>query len=696
MGQTLNVDADGGVLSNDTNADGLPLTAQLDTSPVNGTVTLNPDGSFTYTPNTGFCGTDSFSYVATDGMATSTPATVTITVYSQPVANMDTYITEIGQPLIVSAADGVLANDTDADGETLTARLVVPPSNGTLVFNADGSFTYTPNPGFIGYDGFVYIASDSYSSSGAGEVNIHVIPPPVANPDSYATLPGQTLYVNALGSGHVAIFSDTNDDAAQLANALFAAVPDVQVHFEGDASDLNADMLNDFASSAASMNMTTIVVWQLPVSPDLLALAQMLGLQIFVSNDMSVLVNDVQLSTHYVPGGVLYNDNEFAELPLTAILDSTTSHGCLTLNPDGSFSYTPDNGFTGTDTFTYSATDGYGTSAPTTVTITVYSIPVANPDQYSTPSGQTLTVSAWGNGRLVAISDTNADDTTLKNALLASVPNIQIPFMGLASALTAANLNNLVGADAAMDIKTIVVWRVTVSPTLLALAQSLGLQIFVSNKLVTLESDVKQATLNMPGGVLDNDTNADGNPLSAQLVTTTGNGSLTLNADGSFSYTPNAGFIGTDSFTYTATDGYTTSLPATVTINVTYPVPTITSFTPPGGVTGTPVTVTGTGFTWATEVDLGDTSEPFQVIDDNTIILTVTSDATTGQITVTTPGGSATSDDFFIVYQNPDHYLVYPEPGRGGDGGDPLRHQFQRRHGGDLRRHAGGIVYRSG
>ena len=73
------------------NPNGLPLTAQLVTGPANGTLTLNADGSFSYTPNAGFWGTDSFTYTATDGPATSTPATVTITVYSVPVANNDTY-----------------------------------------------------------------------------------------------------------------------------------------------------------------------------------------------------------------------------------------------------------------------------------------------------------------------------------------------------------------------------------------------------------------------------------------------------------------------------------------------------------------------------------------------------------------------------------------------------------------------------
>ena len=101
-GQTLTSTASTGVLANDTNADGGTLSAVLGTTTANGSLTLNPDGSFSYTPNAGFCGTDSFSYTATDGHATSTPAAVTITVYSVPVANADAYTVVTGNTLTVS------------------------------------------------------------------------------------------------------------------------------------------------------------------------------------------------------------------------------------------------------------------------------------------------------------------------------------------------------------------------------------------------------------------------------------------------------------------------------------------------------------------------------------------------------------------------------------------------------------------
>ncbi len=75
-------------------------------------------------------------------------------------------------------------------------------------------------------------------------------------------------------------------------------------------------------------------------------------------------------------------------------------------------------------------------------------------------------------------------------------------------------------------------------------------------------------TVAAPAGVLGNDSDTDGNPLSTVLVSGPANGVLTLNADGSFAYTPNAGITGSDSFIYTASDGTATSNQATVTITV--------------------------------------------------------------------------------------------------------------------------------
>ena len=546
----------GGVLDNDTNADGLPLSAQLVTSTTNGSLTLNSDGSFSYTPHLGFAGTDSFTYTATDGHATSQPATVTIYVYSTPVANPDQYATQPGQLLDVNTADGVLANDSNADGNPLTANLVTPPANGTLVLDGDGSFTYTPNAGFTGTDSFSYTASDAYATSAPATVTITVYSVPVANPDVYTTPENQTLTVNA----HVEtieINSDIyNDDyflnyAIEVANIHDIAIPLWGV---GGLDDIN---LTWDAGPLNPVYFNTFAVWQVPVSPDIVAFAQSLGYQVFASNDLNTLVNDIRQASTRWYGGILANDANADGLRLSAQLDSTTSHGILTLTPDGSFVYTPYTGFCGTDVFTYTAADGQFTSAPTTVTIYIYSTPVANPDAYNAVQGQQLAVSAANS---VLANDTNQDGNPL-TATVASQPSHGTLTFNSDGSFHYTSASNFFGTDtftytASSSYATSAPATVSLTVYSMPLAKADNYGTMLGQSLTVSATD----------GVLANDTNADGNPLSATLVTQPAHGSLTFNSDGSFQYTPDAAFIGTDSFTYAAVNGPATSAPATVTI----------------------------------------------------------------------------------------------------------------------------------
>ena len=168
-----------GVLANDSDPDGDPLSASLDTGPANGTLVFSSDGSFTYTPNAAFTGDVSFDYHASDNDGNdSNVATVTITVEPvEPVANDDSFATEEDTALIVTSP-GVLANDSDPNGDPLSASLDTGPANGTLVFSSDGSFTYTPNPNFDGEVSFTYHANDGVNDSNVATVTITVEPVP--------------------------------------------------------------------------------------------------------------------------------------------------------------------------------------------------------------------------------------------------------------------------------------------------------------------------------------------------------------------------------------------------------------------------------------------------------------------------------------------------------------------------------------
>src|SRR5205085_441196 len=130
-----------GVLDNDSDIDGDTLTATVVSGPAHGTLNFNPDGSFTYKPATNYNGPDNFTYRPSDGNALGVTVTVTFNVAAvkdSPASLPDSYVVNEDGILSVSVG-GVLANDTDIDGNTLTASRISGPAHGTLVFNFDGT-----------------------------------------------------------------------------------------------------------------------------------------------------------------------------------------------------------------------------------------------------------------------------------------------------------------------------------------------------------------------------------------------------------------------------------------------------------------------------------------------------------------------------------------------------------------------------
>ena len=179
MDATLTVEVDAGVLVNDSDPQSDPITAVVRHGPSHGTLELDADGSFVYTPEAGYYGPDRFVYQADDGEHLSNFATVAIAVVPDnwpPVAVDDDYTTSEDATLSIPAGEGVLANDDDPDGDDLTAVLAEDVEHGTLTLAADGSFTYTPDPDFHGTDGFTYRAFDGELESNFATVTITVNP----------------------------------------------------------------------------------------------------------------------------------------------------------------------------------------------------------------------------------------------------------------------------------------------------------------------------------------------------------------------------------------------------------------------------------------------------------------------------------------------------------------------------------------
>ena len=177
------------MLANDTDADGDAMTAVVVTSTVNGVLNLLANGTFTYTHDGSATTTDSFTYYATDGMANGNTSTVYIYINNPPVAVADTInVMEAGTATTTTGGvSSVLDNDTDADGDALTAQLVTNPTYGTITLNPNGTFTYVHNGANQTTDSFTYRANDGKISGAPVTVSINVSntnDPPVANDDT--------------------------------------------------------------------------------------------------------------------------------------------------------------------------------------------------------------------------------------------------------------------------------------------------------------------------------------------------------------------------------------------------------------------------------------------------------------------------------------------------------------------------------
>ena len=178
-GYTANEDESitGNVVANDTDAEPDPLAINLLSSPANASqFALQSDGSFSYTPNADYFGTDSFDYEVVDIAGNTSTASVTIQVLpvnDAPIGQQDEFVVNGG----VSTAQilDVLANDLDVEDSAIIAVIDTPPQNGSLTLTADGTLAYLPNPGFIGTDTFIYIPTDAGSAGDPVVVQMTIV-----------------------------------------------------------------------------------------------------------------------------------------------------------------------------------------------------------------------------------------------------------------------------------------------------------------------------------------------------------------------------------------------------------------------------------------------------------------------------------------------------------------------------------------
>ncbi len=577
-----------------------PIYAKL-SDPANGQVAFNSDGTFTYTPNNNYTGTDTFSYAVRSFDGDTGTATVTLTVNAvsnAPDAVDDAFTTNEDTAL---TGISVLANDSDPDtGDTLTVSAVngaasnvgseiILTSGTRLTLNADGTVDYDPNDAFetlavneTDTDSFTYTVSDGNGGSDTATVTVTingVNDGPVAVDDTGTTNEDTPVSIDVLGNDSDVDESDTLD--VTRLNDTAVTVGSEIILTSGARLTLKADGTVDYdpnsAFEALAVNETDTDSFTYTVS-DGNGGSDTATVTVTINgvNDGPVAVDDTGTTNEdtTVSIDVLGNDSDVDEsdtLAVTRLNDTTVTAGSeiiltsgarLTLKANGTVDYDPNDAFealavneTGTDSFTYTVSDGKGGSDTATVTVTINGVndgPVAADDTGTTNEDAPVSIDVLDN-------DSDVDDS---------------------DTLSVARLNGT---------------TVTVGSEI----------ILTSGARLTLKAD---------------------GTVGSEIVLTSG-ARLTLKADGTVDYDPNDAFetlavneTDTDSFTYTVSDGNGGSDTATVTVTI-------------NGVNDGPVAVTDTGTTNEdTTVSIDVLDNDSDVEDDDLSVIQASADSATVSI----------------------------------------------------------------
>ena len=427
-----------------------PTTVTNNTNPAHGTVTVNTDGTFTYTPDTDFAGTDTFDYTITDNNGNTSTATVTITVNNVndvPTATDNVYTGNEDN----NVAGNVITDDTgagvDSDpdvGDTLSVTqfavggTVYPAgttanlTEGDLTVNSDGSFTFVPA---ANYNGAVptatYTLSDGNGGTDTADLDITILPvndPPVANDDSYTATEDTPLTLAPLtndtdADGDSLTVTEINGTALTPGVPASITVPNGTVNVDAAGNitfvpdpDFNGGPITfpytisdgNGGTDTANITINVTAVNDAPVATD----------NTYTGNeDNNVTGNVITDDT----GDGVDNDVDGDPLSVTQFTvdgntyaAGTTANiagvGQLTVNSDGSFTFVPDADYNGTvPTAVYTLSDGNGGSDTANLNITILPVndpPVANDDSYTATEDTPLTLAPLTN-------DTDADGDSL-------------------------------------------------------------------------------------------------------------------------------------------------------------------------------------------------------------------------------------------------------------------------------------------
>ncbi|WP_411912790.1 tandem-95 repeat protein, partial [Vibrio sp. Vb5032] len=395
------------VLGNDT-FEGDDKVVSLDTNngPANGTVSVNPDGSVTYTPNDNYHGTDSFTYIVTSGgVNESTTVNVDVTpVNDAPVATNDNAVTDEDTPVTID----VLPNDTDIDGDTLSIDSASVPSDQGKVEIIDGKLVFTPAENFHGDAEITYTVTDGALTDQA-TVNVTV------NAVNDAPVVESSIADQALAEDFTpysidlnTAFSDVDNVDGELSfsvsgnSNIQVAIVNGIATFTPTADWNGSEALTFTATDPSGESVSQTVNFTVAPVADIVA-------------DKATVVEDTPTIIKVLDNDTFEGDDKVVSLDT----NNGPANGTVSVNPDGSVTYTPNDNFHGTDSFTYIVTSG-GVSESTTVNVDVTPVndaPVATNDNAVTDEDTPVTIDVLPND-----TDIDGDKLSIQSA---SVPEAQ-------------------------------------------------------------------------------------------------------------------------------------------------------------------------------------------------------------------------------------------------------------------------------
>ncbi|WP_420784130.1 tandem-95 repeat protein [Vibrio parahaemolyticus] len=395
------------VLGNDTfEDDGKVVSLDTNNGPANGTVSVNPDGSVTYTPNDNYVGKDTFTYIVTSG-GVSESATVEVNVTpvnDAPVAKGDIATTQEDTAVTID----VLPNDTDIDGDTLRIDSASVPSDQGTVEIVDGKLVFTPAENFNGNAEITYTVTDgSLTDQATVNVTVNAVndTPVVESSIADQTLAEDfTPYTIDLNTA----FSDVDNVDGELtfsvsgnSNIQVAIVNGIAT-FTPTADWNGSEALTFTATDPSGESVSQTVNFTVAPVADIVA-------------DSARVVEDTPTIIN-----VLGNDTfESTDKVVSLDAENGPKNGTVIVNNDGTVTYTPDDNYYGADSFTYIVTSG-GVSESTTVSVDVTPVndaPVAKDDTAITDEDTPVTIDVLPND-----TDIDGDKLSIQSA---SVPETQ-------------------------------------------------------------------------------------------------------------------------------------------------------------------------------------------------------------------------------------------------------------------------------